>query len=209
MSVQVTMLQTRLGEDGSPWLKDQTYTATDAFARLLVSSNLATATFSQVPQSALTDAQVQAVQALVDGSGVDVSFARSHDSLPQGYVMDAGSGNVLPVMRVTVNAATDVIAATRIAAGGANTFESSISGASEVGEVLPISVGAGVITSVHVGSSAGASQTLDADGTVTVNEIGKWVCDLADECNVVYVRFAPPRGSGRYCDVSIVGKARV
>lgn len=61
MSVSVTMLQTRRGEDGNLWLKDQTYTATDAFARLLVSSNLATATFADLPQSGLSDAQVQAI----------------------------------------------------------------------------------------------------------------------------------------------------
>jgi hypothetical protein len=69
MSVQVTMLQTRLGEDGNLWLEGETKTATDAFARLLVSSNLATATFQEVPQSSLTAAQVQAMAATPAFSG--------------------------------------------------------------------------------------------------------------------------------------------
>lgn len=71
MSVQVTMLQTRLGEDGNLWLAGETKTATDAFARLLVSSNLATATFQEVPQSSLTAAQVEGLNAgnLVDAAG--------------------------------------------------------------------------------------------------------------------------------------------
>lgn len=62
--MQVTMLQTRRGEDGNLWLKDQTYTATDAFARLLVSSNLATAAFLPDEQSTLSADGVRAVQGL-------------------------------------------------------------------------------------------------------------------------------------------------
>jgi hypothetical protein len=160
------------------------------------------------PVGTLSSAQVQAVQALVDGSGVDVAFLREHDGAAASYTLDAGSGNVLPVMRVTVEAATDIIAGQRISSGGANTFATTITGASAQGEVIPISVGAGRITRVHLGSSLGASQTVDANGTVTVNEIGRWTCLEADDCNVVYVRFAAPRDSGRYCDVSIVGKRR-
>ncbi len=149
-----------------------------------------------------------AIDSLVSGAGIDVAFTRAHDLVVGAFVLDAGSGNVMPVMRVTVNAGTDVIAATRISAGGTNTFQTTISGASTTGEIIPISVGSGTITSVHVGSSAGASQTVDADGTATVNELAKWLADEADDCNLVYVRFGPPRSSGRYVDVSIVGKQR-
>lgn len=156
-----------------------------------------------------TAAQVAALQALVDGSGVDVSFTRVFDGATLGYTLDAGGGNVLPVMRVTVNAATDAIAAERIANGGANTFETTVTGASAEGEVIPISVGAGTVLSVCIGSSLADEAAIDEDGAVTVDEIGKWSCLEADDCNVVYVRFAPPRGSGRYCDVSVVGKARI
>lgn len=160
------------------------------------------------PVGALTAAQVQAVQALIDGSGTDVSFVRAHDSIVAAYVLDAGAATVLPVMRITVEAPTFEIAGARIAAGGVNTFETTIDGNSAEGEVIPISVGAGVITRVYIGSSLGASQTVASSGTATVNQLALFSCLEADDCNVVYVRFGPPRVSGRYCDVSIVGKRR-
>jgi hypothetical protein len=209
MSVQVTMLQTRRGEDGTLWtVAGSPYTASDAFAQFLISANLATGVFPQLPQSSLNTAQVIAVQALLDGSGTDVSFLRSFNLAANGFTMDAGSGNVLPVMRLVVNAPTDVIAGDRISNGGANTFETTITGESLQGEVIPVSVGSGVITSVHIGSSAGADQVIDENNTITNSEIGKWIADEADDCNVVYVRFGVPRSSGRYCDVTIVGKKR-
>lgn len=156
----------------------------------------------------LTAAQVQAVQSLIDGSGIDVSFVRAHDSIVAAYVLDAGAATVLPVMRVTVEAPTFEIAGARIAAGGVNTFETTIDGNSTEGEVIPISVGDGVITRVYIGSSLGTSQTVASSGTATVNQLALFSCLEADDCNVVYVRFGPPRVSGRYCDVSIVGKRR-
>lgn len=158
---------------------------------------------------ALTAAQVQAVQAMIDGGGIDVSFTRAHDSIVGSYVLDAGAATVLPVMRVTVEAPTDVIAGARISAGGVNTFETLITGASLVGEVIPISVGSGRITRVHIGSSAGALQSVAGSANVTVNQLGVFSCLEADDCNLIYVRFAAPRVSGRYCDVSIVGKRRL
>lgn len=42
MTVQVTMLQTRLGENGVLWLAGSTYAASDAFAAVLIGANLAT-----------------------------------------------------------------------------------------------------------------------------------------------------------------------
>lgn len=83
MSVQVTMLDTRRGEDGELWLIGQQYTASDDFARVLVSSNLATAQFSAVPQSALTVAQVQAVQAMVDGRTITVGEGGQYANLEE------------------------------------------------------------------------------------------------------------------------------
>lgn len=195
-------------EGGLRWFAgDNPDVARDVAARWIADGK-ATADADGAQDQRLTAAQVQAVQALIDGSGVDVAFLREHDGAAAGYTLDAGSGNVLPVMRVTVEAATDIIAGQRISAGGANTFETTITGASAEGEVIPIGVGAGRVTRVHIGSSLGASQTLDADGAVTVNELGRWSCLETDDCNAVYVRFSAPRGSGRYCDVSIVGKRR-
>ena len=181
--------------------------ARDVAARWIADGK-ATADADGAQDQRLTAAQVQAVQALVDGSGVDVAFTRAHDSLPQAYVLDAGGAGLLLPMRFTVNAPTDVIAAERIRTGGVNTFETTIAAASLTGEVIVAAVGAGVITSVHVGHSNGVSQTLATTNTATVNQLAKFSCLEEDDCNAVYVRFAPPRSSGRYCDVSVVGKRR-
>jgi hypothetical protein len=208
MTVQVTMLQTRLGEDGELWTPaGSPYTASDAFAAFLVAHNLATGTLPQVAQSALTAAQVQAVQALIDGSGVQV--APSFLGVYGGVVFDAGSGNVMPTMRVVVNAATDVTAAQQIASGGAQAFTTTISGASTTGEVMVLTTGAVDITSVHVGFSTGASQAVSEDATITVNEMVRFDFDAADDVNSVRIHFSPPRSSGRYIDVSCVGQQRV
>jgi hypothetical protein len=53
MTVSVTMLQTRLGEDGELWTPaGSPYTASDAFAAFLVSNNLATGTLPQPARNA-------------------------------------------------------------------------------------------------------------------------------------------------------------
>lgn len=211
MTMRVTMREPKRSEDGLTVLqKGSTYTVSDEFGAQLVQQGAATDTDGSIRpvNDQPTVAEVLALRALLEGGGVDVSFTRAHDGQALGYTLDAGSGNVLPVMRVAVESPTDVIAGQRITAGGTNSFQTTITGASTTGEVIPISVGSGVITRVHVGSSAGVSQAVDNDGAVTVNEIASWSCLEVDDCNVVYVRFAPPRGSGRYCDVSIVGKAR-
>lgn len=158
---------------------------------------------------ALSPTENELVRTLVAGTGIDVSFVRDFDGAALGYTMDAGSGQVLPVMRVSVEAPTNVIAGARISSGGINTFETTITGASLEGEVIPISVGSARITRVHVGMSTGASQTVSSDATVTTNELAAWSCLEADDCNTIFVRFSPPRTSGRYCDVTLVGKARV
>lgn len=163
---------------------------------------------TSVPVRGLTPAQIAQLQAMIAGSGVDVAFLRDFDGTNQGYTLDAGSGNVLPVMRVTVEAPTYVMAGARVGAGGINAFATTITGASLTGEIIPISVGTSKITRVHVGLSGGTNQLIDGNGTVTLNELGAWSCLDADDCNLVYVQFSPPRSAGRYCDVSIVGKKR-
>lgn len=157
-------------------------------------------------EATLTAAQVQAVQALVSGTGIQVapSFLGAYGSV----TFDAGSGNVMPTMRAVVNAATDVIAAQQIASGGAQAFATTIDGASTSGEVMVLSAGNVNITSVHVGFSTGASQTLSADTTITVNELVRFDFDAADLVSSVRINFSPPRGSGRYIDVSCIGQQR-
>ena len=91
MSVQVTMLQTRRGEDGNLWLAGQQYTATDAFARLLVSSNLATATFDADPQSSLSVAQMVALQGLVAPKIADQGAAARNRAAIQAALDRKGS----------------------------------------------------------------------------------------------------------------------
>ena len=63
MPVSVTMLQTRRGEDGAQWSSGNVYTASDAFAAILISSNLATGTLPQPAPSGTTAAQAAAVAA--------------------------------------------------------------------------------------------------------------------------------------------------
>jgi hypothetical protein len=46
MTIEVTMLTTRMGEAGTYWEAGQTYAATEPFARELVAINAATATFT-------------------------------------------------------------------------------------------------------------------------------------------------------------------
>lgn len=60
MSIYVTMLQTRLGEDRTLWLEGQTYLASDSFGAMLIASNLATGVQDEplrtAPVFAITDA---------------------------------------------------------------------------------------------------------------------------------------------------------
>ena len=155
---------------------------------------------------ALTAAQVQAVQAMVDGSGVQVAatFLGAYGAV----IFDAGAASVMPTMRVVINAATDVAAAAEISAGGAQAFTSIIDGSGTIGAVIQLSTGPVNITSVHVGHSNGASMTLSLDATITTNEMVRFDFDAADLVNVVRINFSPPRGSGRYIDVSCVGQQR-
>lgn len=69
MTVTVTMLQTRRGEDGNPWTAGNSYNASDAFAQFLIASNLATGTLPQVPQSGLSPSDTVALKGLVSTPG--------------------------------------------------------------------------------------------------------------------------------------------
>jgi hypothetical protein len=163
-------------------------------------------TFEAQGSAELTPTQLSAVLDLILGTGKQV--------LPQflavygGVIFDAGSGQVMPTMRVVVNAATDVIAAQQMMSNGAQAYTTTITGASTDGEVLVLNTGTVNITSVHVGFSTGTSMTLSADSTITVNEMVRWDIDSADLCNGVRVYFSPGRSSGRYIDVSCVGQQR-
>ncbi len=72
MTTTVTMLQTRLGENGSLWTIGNSYAASDAFAAVLISSNLATGTLPKsrglVPLWGQTD-NTGAVASVVDAGG--------------------------------------------------------------------------------------------------------------------------------------------
>lgn len=159
--------------------------------------------------SLLSSLQAKMARDLVEGTGTDVAFQRIDSLYNSKYVLDAGVGLVLPVMRVTANPATDVIAAQRITAGGTAVRTTDIDGnAVGVGTVIHIQGGAVNLTSIYVGSSLGVSQTLSADETVTVDELGKWTCLEADNCSDAFIYFGPPRSSGRLCDVTVIGKRR-
>lgn len=71
MTVSVTMLQTRRGEDGELWtVAGSPYAASDAFAAFLIGANLATGSLPQPPQTHLTAAQTTATAALVSADGI-------------------------------------------------------------------------------------------------------------------------------------------
>jgi hypothetical protein len=69
MPVTVTMLQTRKGEDGSLWTAGNSYSATDAFAYVLITGNLATGTLPAVVQSGLSPADTIALKVVAAGGG--------------------------------------------------------------------------------------------------------------------------------------------
>lgn len=72
MTTTVTMLQTRRGEDGNSWLVGQSYSASDAFAAMLITANYATGTLPTdqdlVPIFGQTNSAGQ-VTSLVSGDG--------------------------------------------------------------------------------------------------------------------------------------------
>lgn len=65
MPITVTMLQTRQGEGGVQWTAGNSYSASDAFAAYLITSNLATGSLPNPPVTSLSPAELTAVQALV------------------------------------------------------------------------------------------------------------------------------------------------
>lgn len=70
MAVTVTMLQTRRGEDGNQWAAGSSYTASDAFAAFLITSNLATGALPQIPQSGLSPSDTVALKGVVSAAGI-------------------------------------------------------------------------------------------------------------------------------------------
>ena len=65
MPITVTMLQRRQGEDGTPWLAGQSYSASIPFGTYLITSNLATGTIALPPVTSLSPADNTAVKALL------------------------------------------------------------------------------------------------------------------------------------------------
>lgn len=72
MTTTVTMVQSRRGEDGNPWLVGQSYAASDGFAAMLITANYATGTLpinrDLVPIMGQTNSAGQ-VTSLVSGDG--------------------------------------------------------------------------------------------------------------------------------------------
>lgn len=100
MTISVTMRQTRRGEDGQLWLVGQTYPASDGFAAMLISSNLATGTLPKPPST---------VQVKVDASGNTFAVG------PTGEPIGVGA----PILITGVPAVGNTLAAA-IAAGWQN-----------------------------------------------------------------------------------------
>lgn len=147
MTVQVTMLQTRLGEDGRLWAAGRSYAATDAFARMLVSSNLATATFVAVSQSSLSAAQVAAVQALLTNTPVAADPAHFRWIFGDSSTGDSVT-TATPVTFAGIDARDWTDATLHVICTGAGTLAMAASVGND---------GAGVETTLFAGLSAGTT----------------------------------------------------
>lgn len=129
------MLQTRRGEDGNLWAAGSPYTASDAFAAFLISSNLATGTLPAVEQSGISPAQGITLQAIVAdyeagtlGTGIQPAtwYAGEVTSTvtPTLTADGVGTANLTPLKwRVVINADDDVDAAQRLMTGTPNVIE--------------------------------------------------------------------------------------
>lgn len=97
MPTTVTMLQSRRGEDGNPWLVGQSYSASDAFAAMLITANYATGTLpidrDLVPIMGQTNSAGQ-VTSLVSGDGnrLDLTGTAAANSMFSKYGVAAHGG---------------------------------------------------------------------------------------------------------------------
>lgn len=209
MSVQVTMLQTRRGEDGNLWLAGQQYTATDAFARLLVSSNLATADFGEVEQSALSAAQVQAVRLLVSqGAGYEPVIG---SAVTMRMTVDEGSDADHAEILLTFNAgpAGDVaIASERLANADArvDVVKTLLTGAAADGAVLGFSLPNG-LQNLYVARAGEAAYTEAAGATITAAQAACARWDAGLQLRYCTVTIGGPYtgggSNGRYRDIVV------
>lgn len=173
MTVTVTMLQTRRGEDGSLWVANSSYSATDGFAAMLVTSNLATATLPQPDRTSLTPAQCTTISNLL-ANGTLMIFRPTvvptiSSTATPSITMDAGSGNTISGARATINPDTDTIGAQRLLS--VTDYTHSISA---LNRTLVIE-GTAAITTLHV---AGISSSTTYTGAAYV--IGSAETDLSD-----------------------------
>ena len=131
MSVQVTMLQTRRGEDGTLWtVAGSPYTASDAFAQFLINSNLATGVLPGPDQTDLTAAQRTALRAVGDAyyqqpatwHAGELNSVITPSITADGDLTSATDQLPLKWLAV-INADDDVAAAQALMDGGPNVIE--------------------------------------------------------------------------------------
>lgn len=130
MTTTVTMLQTRLGENGSLWTVGNSYAASDAFAAVLISSNLATGTLPKsrglVPLWGQTD-NTGAVASVVDTAGN--VFTRAVQPSQPGAVVVDWSAQYGALAMVSTDAGDDVAVDTAVLSAGKPTIKCTFSNA--------------------------------------------------------------------------------
>lgn len=87
MTISVTMLTDRLGEDGSLWTTGNAYSATEDFARSLVHYGFATASFPPVRQTLPTTFAPITAAEVAAGAGVEGQSYLIEDGADQGKLL--------------------------------------------------------------------------------------------------------------------------
>jgi len=131
MTVSVTMLDTRLGENGSFWVVGQTYEASDAFASLLISSNLAVGALPKIPPNFPTKEEAVALRQIAILATYERTFP-TWGGLLAGSIQFRGAtdaAGTLGTLGLVLGASSDAEAAVRLAGNDADEI-STINGSS-------------------------------------------------------------------------------
>lgn len=101
MTITVTMLQTRRGEDGSLWTAGSQHDASDSFAAILITSNLATGTLPSILSSS-------PMRPVYDGSGTLIGASDDRGNVLSG---GGGGGSTTVVNDLTTGGTTAALSA--------------------------------------------------------------------------------------------------
>jgi hypothetical protein len=178
MSVTITMLQTRRGEDGTLWLAGADYVASETFAQLLITANMASGPPRPAPSEPgpLTSAQVVN---LFSPRLTQIPYIASGFALPVSGALTntIGSGDA------TINGVRVIMAATAL------TFPASRDNyvdLTQAGAYVVVSVANGATTgmtqtpnSLRVGKVVTGASTISGATTNAKDALGNWMGNLS------------------------------